>query len=124
MSTFMSSGAAWLKDQLLQAAGVPVTITRGLSSVTLSAVPSDAGSVEIDQEGIQTISRYRDWIVAASALQFSGTLFRPVPGDQITQVLGGMTYTFAVCRDGGGETWRWSDASRTMIRIHTKEIHA
>jgi hypothetical protein len=61
----------------------------------------------------------RDYLIRAENLPF-GT---PRDGDRITETVDGAELTFDVQRPFTGEpAWRWSDAQRTVYRIHCKRV--
>lgn len=105
-------------DRMRQNAGRTITYARGAGSVELTAVVGNSGHDQLDDTGMPVTAQSRDYIVKASDLMIGGTDVLPVAGDEITDG----TATFVVRSIGSDAAWRYSDAARTTLRIHTVEV--
>lgn len=122
MTDLLNRGAALLSRTLASRNAVTVTYTRGAHSVTLTG---SAGSMLLrlqDEYGGSRVERTdRDFLFAAAALVLNGVRVTPERGDVIAESAGGKDYTFTVLPYSGEPCWRWADAGRTLIRVHTKK---
>lgn len=97
-------------------AGVTITYTRGASSVEIVAVPGRS-TQSVDNGDIITELQTRDYLLLASELVIGGAEVTPERGDTVT--VGGEV--LALLSQNGEPLWRYTDQTRTMLRIHTKE---
>lgn len=105
-------------DRMRENAGRTITYTRGADSVELTAVVGNSGHDQLDDTGMPVTAQSRDYIVKATDLVLGGTAVLPVAGDEVTDG----SSTFAVRSIGSDAAWRYSDAARTTLRIHTVEV--
>ena len=105
-------------DRMRENAGRTITYARGADSVELTAVVGNAGHDQLEDAGMPVTAQSRDYIVKASDLVLDGTAVTPIAGDEITDG----TSTFVVRSIGADAAWRYSDAARTTLRIHTVEV--
>lgn len=115
----LARGSTFLARAVGTKNGVTVTYTRGATSVTVTdAVPGNsfAASVQPQQVPARVEVQDRDYLITAASI---ASLGEPVVGDRITESGVG---TFEVVRRTGEPAWRWSDAERTLYRIHTKPV--
>lgn len=83
---------------------------------------STAWSV-IDRDGFPIRKTSVDWLVKAELLEIDGVTVLPKRNDLITRVIGGVSRVYQVLPFGDDEQeYRFMDAGRTMLRIHTKLI--
>lgn len=121
MADLIKSGAAWLAGKLQSHAGQAVTYSRSGASVEVTATVGNTEFETTDAEGFFTRSQSRDFIIEAADLILSGSTVLPERGDVITEVVDGTTHTYEVLPFGAdGETFRFSDPHRTILRVHTK----
>ena len=98
--------------------GVAVVYTRGLNSVSLTAIPgAQVHSVERDGEFHEEI-KSRDYLILATELIIDGEETLPQRNDTITE--GDQVYK--VLWVGGESQWEWTDPQRVIIRVKTKAI--
>lgn len=64
----------------------------------------------------------RDFLVAAEDLIIGGVAVEPQRGDQVLQTVGSSTHTYEVLAPNAEPPWRWADAHRKVLRIHTKLV--
>lgn len=117
MSRFSDQLARGL-DRLREQAGKTITYTRGASSVSLTAVVGQSAHEQLDETGMPITAQSRDYLIKASSLVLASVAVLPQQGDEITD----SGATFAVRSVGSEAPWRYSDLSRTTIRVHTVEV--
>lgn len=97
---------------LEDAAGVEVTIYRRGAVVWSGRAFQGATETEaISDAGVKTTSRVVDWLLRPSGM------YRPAPEDVFVFEDGGRF----IVRPVGSEFWRWCDAARDVLRVHTQE---
>lgn len=120
MADILERGSNWLEDQRVAHASRSVEYQRSESSVE---VPASIGRTvfEIDGGvGILERTESRDFLVPAVSLVLDGTQTLPERGDRIRETIGTVTFTYEVMAPGKEPPWRYSDAYRRTLRIHTK----
>jgi len=120
MVDILERGSNWLEDQRVAHASRPVIYHRGESNVE---VPASIGRTvfEIDDGlGILERTESRDFLVPAASLVLNDTQALPERGDRIRETIGSVTFTYEVMAPGKEPPWRYSDAYRRTLRIHTK----
>lgn len=116
----MNSAAATTKA----VAGVPITYSRGASSVSIAlARKGFAKSMMSDEYGTSFETKIQDWIIDVADLAFASVATEPARGDRIAETVGGLVITYEVLPIAGEETHRYSDACANRWRIHTK-VHS
>ena len=73
-------------------------------------------------EGAALQVESRDYVVRAAQLNFGAGPVEPRRGDQIHEVQDGVIFIYEVMAPGDEPVWRYSDAYRKTVRIHTKQI--
>lgn len=101
-----------------------VTYLRNGATVELQATPGRTSFESQDDSGFLTRFESRDWLVNAEDLVIDDVQTTPRDGDRIQEVVDGETYTYALMTIPGQQAWRWCDAYRKSIRIHTKQVSA
>ena len=117
MSLFESAITAGLQISR-QAAGVPVTVTRGGTTITVAqAIQGETQKVPLADNSEITVDA-ADWLIPVAAY----TLGQPQNGDIITRRIDGTAYTYTVeTPDYGQQAWDWSDTAKTTYRIRTRK---
>lgn len=105
-------------DRMREKAGRQITYTDGVHSVVVTAVPGTSGHDQLDDTGMPVTAQSRDYLVKASELILNGSVVTPAAGHQIIDD----GATFSVRSIGSDSAWRYSDAARTTLRIHTVEV--
>jgi hypothetical protein len=124
MSAFASAITAGLAA-IRTTAGVAVVYRREeIEKAIAKAVPSDT-RVQVSNPATGAVLEIpvHDFLIAAADLaELTDSGGEPLEGDQIDHVgLDGVTRTWQVLSPGGDEpAWRYSDPSRTTVRLHTK----
>lgn len=100
------------------AAGVPVTVSRGATTITVSnAIQGETQKAPLGADTEVTVD-YADWLIPVA----SYTLGTPEIGDTITRTVNGTAYTYTVeSMDYGQSPWDWSDTAKTQYRIKTRK---
>ena len=122
MTDILERGSNWLEDQRVAHASRPVEYQRGQSSVE---VPASIGRTvfEIDDGvGILERTESRDFLIPAAELVLDGAPALPERGDRIRETIGTVTFVYEVMAPGKEPPWRYSDAYRRTLRIHTKLV--
>jgi len=111
-------------DTVRGVAGVQVTYHRGEDSVTIQQAVRGSSQYEADDgRGLVTEVQVEDFLIPAAGLVLGGLATEPEDGDRIEQVVGAKRLTYEVMAPSSAETaWRYSDTTRTTLRIHTKLI--
>ena len=121
MADVTNTAVQWLRDQLKDHASQTVSYKRG--ATTISNIKATIGRTWItadDGLGNKITERTdRDFIFDASYISSLGD---PRRGDQIIEVVDGVTYTYTLLAPGVAEVWRYTDDHRKMIRVHTKQV--
>ena len=110
----IDEGLEFLRDQQETHLTQSVIATRGGASQALPAMVADIEVQNTSMHGVDTVERARQFIVAVNVWPFAGV----VVGDVISQ--GGIDYE--VNRVGGGDCWRYADASNLAYRIFAKAV--
>lgn len=100
------------------AAGVPVTVSRGATTITVSnAIQGTTQKGPLGEDTEATVD-FADWLIPVA----SYTLGTPAVGDTIARTVNGVTYTYTVeSMDYGQSPWDWSDTAKTQYRIKTRK---
>ena len=95
---------------------------RGSQSVDLLATAGKT-AFEVD-DGYGVLVRYesRDFLILAADLVLDAMPALPQRGDRIRETQGGTTFVYEVTAPGKEPCWRFSDAWRKTLRVHSKQI--
>lgn len=122
MADLLETGSNWLEDQRTKHATRTVTYERGIDSAAVSATVGRT-VFEVDNgQGVLERIESRDFLMLAADLLLGGSPALPQRGDRIRETQGATTYVYEVMAPGKEPEWRWSDAYRKTLRIHTKQI--
>jgi hypothetical protein len=125
MTDMLETGVTWLNQQRNAHMVKSVTYRRGQSSVSVSATNGRTQTKTIGDDAVEVSGQVDDWIINAADLVLDGRQVCPESGDQIRETVGSQTFVYEVRKLGNvsgigdGETWRFSDAFKQSIRIHT-----
>lgn len=123
MSDLLSRGVAAGAGRLVAGAGRPVTYYRETTPVELTAVPGGGLNEAADQDADMRLGyTERDWIIEAVKLVIGGLHSLPHDGDRVVEAAGDKTYTWEVMTPSGRELPFRLDATRGLMRIHTKLV--
>ena len=122
MADIFERGSNWLQEQRHSHATQTVTYERSVDSVGLTATIGRT-MFEIDNgHGVLERIESRDYLLLADDLVLASIPVLPQRGDRIRETQGTTTYVYEVMAPGQEPAWRWSDAYRKTLRIHTKHI--
>lgn len=102
--------------------GVAVTYWRGSDFVSVTATPAEERYLVDDGEGYLQQMHARDYLLAASDIDFGGGATPPARGDLIKETIGGAVHTYEVVALGGESHYRYMDPGLSMVRVHTKLV--
>lgn len=122
MPDLLRTGSDWLEEMRTRHATGTVTYRRGADGVTLSATIGRTVFEVDDGFGVLQKFESRDFLVLADELVLGGSPVLPEAGDRIEEVAGATTYVYEVMAPGKEPAWRYSDAYRRTLRIHTKQV--
>lgn len=122
MGDMLNTGLKWLEDQRHTHLTREITYQRGAQSVMLLATIGRTDFEQLDEFGVLHRAQARDFLVRTADLVLGGTTKLPRAGDRIRETDGVVTYVHEVMAPGGQPPWRYSDAFRRTLRIHTKLV--
>ena len=122
MADLLEQGAAWLEGMRKAHASRSVTYTRGAESVEVQATVGRTLFEVTDDYGIVERTESRDFLILAADLVLGGAAVLPERGDRIRETQDAKTYVYEVMAPGKEPHWRFSDAYRRTLRIHTKHV--
>lgn len=114
MADLLRTGAAFLANALKQSAGTSVTIARGNSSASVSAVIGKSVFESQNQSGVVESWESRDFIVKTADLPFG----EPHRHDKIIEVMNGVAVVYEVASPRGVPVFHYGDAFRATVRMH------
>jgi hypothetical protein len=117
MVDILKNGMSWLESQREKNLSSPVIYRRGEDS---AEVPATIGKTLFrieDEYGRVVRYESRDFLITASKLVINGTLVSPERGDEIIDD----GFVYEVMAPANEPEWRYSDAFRNTLRIHTKQ---
>ncbi len=117
----LSTGAAFLVNNMLEHASTTITYVRGSDTVDLSAVVGDTKwDITSVADGAVVTWESRDYIVRAADILLAAGAVTPQRGDIIRETRGGITYIYEVLSPAGEAVYATADHGRYSLRIHTK----
>ena len=122
MSDLLADGAAWLEDQRHQHLTQTVTYERGADSVQVQASIGRTEFEQADEFGVIHRIEMRDFLVRTVDLVLNGQATLPQTGDRIRETAGAQTFVYEVMAPGNEPVFRYADAYRNTLRIHTKHV--
>ena len=122
MTDLLRKSSDWLEDQRTRYAASTVEYVRGSRFVELSATVGKTTFEVDDGYGVLVRHESRDFLILAADLVLDGQSIQPERSDRIRETQGGTVYVYEVSAPGKEPCWRYSDAFRKTLRIHTKQI--
>ena len=122
MADLLETGSNWLQDQRKKHATRTVTYRRGVDSVSVQATVGRTVFEQDDGSGVIIRTEVRDYLIDTADLVLAGQLALPERGDRIEEIEAGKKFTYEVMTLGTEPHWRYSDAYRKTLRVHTKHI--
>jgi len=114
----LADGAAWLSGQLTAAAGRTVTYRRGSEDTVVTATIGRSQFESQNQSGVIENWESRDYLVDYGEMPYG----EPLRGDVIVEEIAGEVCEYEVSAPRGVPVFRFADAFRSMVRVHTKQI--
>lgn len=99
-----------------------VTYHRGEDSVEWPATLGRTTFEQVDEYGVVYRTESRDFIGQTAGLVLGGTQTLPHVGDTIRETVGSEVFVYEVMAPGQEPHYRYSDAYRQALRIHTKYV--
>jgi len=122
MADLLQRASAWLEDQRTKHLTQSVVYQRGTDTIeVLATIGSTVFQIDDGAGGVLRIEA-RDYLISAADLVLAGNPVVPQRGDQIRETQGRQVFVYEVIRPGDEPCWRWSDAYRQTLRIHTKQV--
>jgi hypothetical protein len=122
MDDLLREASDWLEEVRVKHLARSVTYVRDIQSVD---VPATIGKTvfRIDK-GYGITERYesRDYLILARDLVLEATAALPVAGDRVRETNGSAVFVYEVLAPGNEPCWRYSDAYRKTLRVHTKLV--
>jgi len=115
-------GAAWLDDQRHRHLSRPVVYQRGTDTLAVNATIGRTVFEQADEYGAIRRVQSRDFLIRTVDLVLAGTATLPQAGDQIRETQDGQVFVYEVMAPGNEPPFRYSDAYRRTLRIHTKQV--
>ena len=118
----LDAGTEWQLAQLVEGASTSMIYRRGALSVGVVVTRGKSEYQTYDDEGnLITEVTDADFIMSASRLTLAGSVVTPETGDRIEEVTTTGTRVYEVMSSGNRRPFSL-DASRQLLRIHTKYI--
>ncbi len=121
--TMVSSGLAWLQQQLAANAGQEVVYRAGRETIAIpDAILGNSEYESEDAAGAIVRTVVVDWLIPPNRLTSDDARLEPKPGHQIDHTVDSVTRRYEVQNLGDEGCWRYSGPSRDRLRIHVREI--
>jgi hypothetical protein len=117
MPDMLAAGAAWLTSQLNAAAGTTITYRRGSDEAEVTATIGRSDFEATNQSGVIENWESRDFLIPTDHLPFG----EPLRGDTIVEAAAGLEVEYEVAAPRGVPVFRYGDAFRSIVRVHTKQ---
>ena len=118
----LKAGSDWLQDQREKFLSRRIVYERDVNSVEVSAtIGKTIFRLDSGYGRIERIEA-RDYLVTAAELILNAAVVTPHPGDRIREADDSLVYVYEVMAPANEPVYRFSDAYRKTLRIHTKLI--
>lgn len=122
MANLLETGSQWLSDQIDEHLSSPVVYRRGSSSVPVQAGKAITTFDLPSSNGMIVAVESRDFLITASKLLLVGEQILPLVGDRIIEDINGELRAYEVQNFGAERPYRFCDAHRIKLRVHTKYV--
>jgi len=122
VADFLERGSAWLDEQRLKHLSRTVTYRRGEDFVEVRAAIGRTVFEVDDSVGVAERTESRDFLIPASDLVLGEQATLPKRGDHIEETQDATVYVYEVMAPGQEPCWKYSDAYRRTLRVHTKQV--
>ena len=124
MTNLLEKSSDWLEQQRTRHAASTVKYVCGGRSAEVSASIGRTTFEVDDGYGVLVRHESRDFLLLVADLALGGQPVLPERGDRILETQGNQIFVYEVTAPGKEPCWRYSDAFRKTLRIHTKQICA
>ena len=122
MTDLLQQGSDWLEAKRTQYASRVVTYARGAQSVEVLATIGKTTFEVDDGYGVLVRHESRDFLILTADLVLDDTPTLPQRGDCIRETQDQQVFVYEVSAPGKEPCWRFSDAFRKTLRIHSKQV--
>ncbi len=122
MANLLETGSQWLSDQIDEHLSSPVVYRRGSSTVSVQAGKAKTTFDLPSSNGMIISVESRDFLITASKLLLDGEQILPLVGDRIIEDISGELRAYEVQNFGTERPYRFCDAHRIKLRVHTKYV--
>ena len=122
MDDLLQKASAWLEDQRTKFLTQSVVYQRGTDTAQVPATVGETVFQIDDGAGALLRVESRDYLIRAVDLVLAGNAVLPKRGDRIRETSGTQVIVYEVVGPGDEPCWRWSDAYRQTLRVHTKQV--
>ena len=122
MANLLETGCQWLSDQIDEHLSSPVEYRRGSSTVLVQAGKAKTTFDLPSSNGMIVAVESRDFLITASKLLLDGEQVLPLVGDRIIEDINGELRAYEVQNFGTERPYRFCDAHRIKLRVHTKYV--
>ena len=120
MPDYLQDAQTWLAGKFKSHMTSSATLVRGVNSITILATIAPKAYQIFNQYGIPEVYISWDFIVTSADYKPAGTVVEPERGDRFEY--GGRKYE--VLPVPGEGSFKYCDALKKQIRIHTKDVGA
>jgi hypothetical protein len=117
MNSLFDRGVQMLADRLPKKT---VELVRGTESMDVEAVIGESTFQVEDDRGVVLTYHTDDFIIRTADYQFDGRATLPERGDRVRSTNGNQEMVHTVNMANGSPHWRYTDQTKTQIRLHTK----
>lgn len=119
----MQRAALWLDKMTKQASRRQYTYRRGAQAGVIEAVPGRLDVEEFGESDAALSALHQSAVAVVDELRFEdGSAFLPEPLDELDwRDEAGELHTFLVIRGGEARCWRYTDQTRTRVRLFLVE---
>lgn len=121
MTNLLQKASDWLEDQRTRHAASTVQYVRGSRAVELPATIGKTLFEVDDGYGVLVRHESRDFLMLVADLTIDGQSIVPERGDRIRETHGNAIFIYEVTAPGKEPCWRYSDAFRKTLRVHSKQ---
>lgn len=122
MEDLLRQGSDWLEEMRTRFLARTVTYVRGSQTVDVAASIGKT-AFRIDKGyGVTERIESRDFLVLSEDLVLGGVQALPLRGDRVREISGTQAFIYEVMAPGNEPHYRYSDAYRKTLRIHTKLV--
>ena len=122
MADLLQVGSDWLEDKRTEFMSRLVNYRRGNNGVDVQATVGKTVFDIQNEYGLIEKTETRDYLILADDLVLDGVAILPKRGDRVQEEAGDTIYIYEVMAPGNEPEWRYSDAYRKTLRIHTKMV--